>query len=106
MKKSDKILVFLGFLGINVVAVFLLAKFLSVGAAVLAATLVAVFVALDTGLRFRNLNFEKSKNEKLKKETEERQRVREEERLKAQQKKEEAVKKQRMREHSSYRRRK
>ena len=103
MKKSDKIFLIIAFVLINLVAVWFVSQMFSIAAAVLAATLVVVFAAMDISIRMRNKKIEGVKTAQVQKEKEEKQRMKDEERMRAQQKKEEAVKKQRMREHNAYR---
>lgn len=106
VKNSDKIIIAILFLALNMGALYLISTFFNVGYGILFGVFVTFFAALDFSKRIRNAKILRKQRKIIKKQEEERQRLNKARQQEQNERKRNAVQRQnqrnRMREHYNY----
>lgn len=104
MKRSDKIILFLLFLGVNLIALYFISTFFNIGYGILTCLFTCVFASIDFVKRRQNVKILKAQREQIELEKKKREEEIQRQKIIKEEKKKKAIKKQqRLREHSAYR---
>lgn len=104
MKKSDKIILFFLFLGINLVALYFISTFFNIGYGILTCLFIGVFASIDYAKRRQNVKILKAQRKQMELDKKQRNEQIQRQNVIKEEKKKQAIKKQqRLREHTAYR---